>query len=69
LADTANGGDLVPAPVLARTIMRQVEHGDFELYMPYVAHDLATGRAGDLATSMAMMAAWYERGAPTGSSS
>jgi NAD(P)-dependent dehydrogenase (short-subunit alcohol dehydrogenase family) len=67
-ADTPNGGELVPAPVLARAMMRQVERGDFELYMPYVARDIVTSRAQDLAASMAMMAAWYERGAPTGPS-
>ena len=67
LADTPNGGDRVPAPVLARAIMRQVERGDLELYMPYVARDIAVSRAQNLADSMSMMAAWYQRGSPTGS--
>jgi short-subunit dehydrogenase len=67
LADTPSGGDRVPAPVLARAIMRQVERGDLELYMPYVARDIVLSRAENLADSMSMMAAWYQRGSPTGS--
>jgi NAD(P)-dependent dehydrogenase (short-subunit alcohol dehydrogenase family) len=65
LADTPNGGDLVPAPVLARAMLRQVERGELELHMPHVVRDSVVSRAHDLPASMAMMARWYQRGAPT----
>jgi NAD(P)-dependent dehydrogenase (short-subunit alcohol dehydrogenase family) len=65
LAETPNSGDLIPAPVLARAMMRQVEQGDLELHMPYSARDVVLARANDLPASMTMMARWYQRGAPT----
>jgi short-subunit dehydrogenase len=61
VADTPNSGQVIPAPVLARAIMRQVERDELELYMPFSAGDLARRRAQDLPASIAMMAAWYER--------
>ena len=65
LADTPNAGDLIPAPVMARAIMRQVERGDLELFMPYSAESVAAARKRDLLGSIDMMGAWYERGSPT----
>jgi len=61
VADTPNSGEVVPAPVLARAMMRQVEAGDFELFMPHSARDLARGRANDIVPFIEMMAGWYER--------
>jgi short-subunit dehydrogenase len=65
LADTPNAGDLIPSPVMARAIMRQVERGDLELYMPFSVEASVTARATDLDGSIAMMANWYQRGSPT----
>jgi short-subunit dehydrogenase len=66
VAETPNSGDVIPAPVLARAMMRQVERDELELYMPYAAADLARNRAANLVPMMEMMASWYERtgGAP-----
>jgi NAD(P)-dependent dehydrogenase (short-subunit alcohol dehydrogenase family) len=69
LADTPNSGDLIPAPVLARAMMRQVERDELELFMPYSARDVVQARQRDLAGSIEMMAAWYARGAQTAASS
>ena len=65
LADTPNSGDRIPAPVLARAMMRQVERDELELFMPYSARDVVQARQRDLPASIEMMAAWYARGAPT----
>jgi short-subunit dehydrogenase len=66
LAETPNAGDLIPAPVLARAMMRQVERGDLELYMPFSAREVATSRTQDLPASISMMANWYQRTATDG---
>jgi short-subunit dehydrogenase len=68
LADTPNSGDLIPAPVLARAMMRQVEQDELELFMPFSARDVVAARQRDLPASIAMMAAWYARGAQTAAS-
>jgi NAD(P)-dependent dehydrogenase (short-subunit alcohol dehydrogenase family) len=65
VADTPNSGEVIPAPVLARAMLRQVERDDFELFMPYSARDLARWRSQDLEAAIAMMAAWYERSGGT----
>jgi len=62
LAETPNSGELIPAPVLARAMMRQVERDELELFMPYSARDVVQARQRDLAASIDMMAAWYARG-------
>jgi NAD(P)-dependent dehydrogenase (short-subunit alcohol dehydrogenase family) len=64
LAETDNAGDLIPAPVMARAIMRQVERDELELFMPYSARDVVAARQRDLEGSIDMMAKWYQRGAP-----
>jgi NAD(P)-dependent dehydrogenase (short-subunit alcohol dehydrogenase family) len=64
-ADTPNGGDRIPAPVLARAMLRQVVRGDLELHMPHVVEESVVARAHDRPGSIAMMAAWYRRGSPT----
>jgi len=63
LADTPNSGELIPAPVLARAMMRQVERDELELFMPYSARDVVQARQRDLTASIEMMASWYARGA------
>jgi short-subunit dehydrogenase len=61
VADTPNSGEVIPAPVLARAMMRQVEQDELELYMPYSAGDLARDRAANLVPMIEMMAGWYAR--------
>jgi hypothetical protein len=61
LADTPNSGELIPAPVLARAMMRQVERDELELFMPYSARDVVAARQRDLPASIEMMASWYAR--------
>ena len=61
VAETPNSGEVIPAPVLARAMMRQVERDELELFMPFSAADVARNRAQDLPASIAMMAAWYAR--------
>lgn len=61
VADTPNSGELIPAPVLARAMMRQVENDDLELFMPYSAGDVSRHRAANLAASIEMMAGWYAK--------
>lgn len=61
VADTPNSGALIPAPVLARAMMRQVERDEFELFMPYSAGDVSRNRAQHLVASIEMMATWYAR--------
>jgi len=43
---------------------RQLEHGDLELYMPYVARDMVVHGARDTVASIKMMADWYRAGSP-----
>ena len=45
LADTPNAGMHIPAPVCARAVMRQLERGDFELYVPTPVKDIVVNRA------------------------
>jgi short-subunit dehydrogenase len=64
IAETSNGADLIPAPVCAREIMRQVERGDLELYVPRTMSGVVAERASDVARSVAFMARWFEAGSP-----
>lgn len=64
LADTPNAGMHIPAPVCARAVMRQLERGDFELYVPTPVKDIVVNRARDAEASVTMMAKWYQSGAP-----
>ena len=61
VAATPNSGELIPAPVLARAMMRQVERDEFELFMPYSAGDLAKHRAANLVPMIEMMSNWYTK--------
>jgi short-subunit dehydrogenase len=63
LADTAQGGLRVPSPVLARAMMRQVETGALELYMPHVVQRFVANRALDVAASIQSMSELYRSGA------
>jgi short-subunit dehydrogenase len=62
IADTSTGADRIPAPVLARAMRRQLETGDFELYMPYAMRAFATRRSRDIASSVEFMAGLYRSG-------
>lgn len=64
IAETSNGADLIPAPVCAREIMRQVERGDLELYVPRTMAKAVADRATNVARSVAFMARWFEAGSP-----
>ena len=62
IAETSTGADRIPAPVLARAMRRQLEAGDFELYMPHSLRAFYQHRARDIAASVEFMASLYEKG-------
>jgi short-subunit dehydrogenase len=64
LADTKNGAERIPAPVLARAMRRQLERGDLELYMPHVSRQSVIERAHDTRASIQFMADWFRAGSP-----
>ena len=51
----------LPSHVAARAILRQVERGDLELYLPQSAYALVEQRAADLGASIDLLARWYRR--------
>jgi short-subunit dehydrogenase len=63
IADTSEPVTRVPAPVLAREILRQVERGDLELYVPHLFKEQFAQRARNVAASVEFMADWYQAGA------
>lgn len=62
LAETGTGAERIPAPVLARAMRRQLENGDFELYMPSSMRAFSAHRARDIAASVEFMAGLYQSG-------
>ncbi len=62
LAERSDGTTPIPAPVVARAIRRQLERGDFELYVPRTMHGVVAGRARDVRASVEFMAGWYRGG-------
>ncbi len=62
LAERSDGTTPIPAPVVARAIRRQLERGDFELYVPRTMHGVVAGRARDVHASVESMAGWYRGG-------
>jgi hypothetical protein len=62
IAETSTGAERIPAPVLARAMRRQLETGDFELYMPFAMRAFAARRARDIASSVEFMAGLYRSG-------
>jgi len=62
IAETSTGADRIPAPVLARAMRRQLEAGDFELYMPHSMRAFSERRARDIAASVEFMAGLYHSG-------
>lgn len=62
LGRTSDGSVPIPAPVLARAMRRQLEQGDFELYMPETMRGVIAGRARDVPASIAFMAHWHRSG-------
>ena len=63
LADTEDGTLRVPAPVLARAMLAQLEAGALELYMPRVMAGIVTHRARDVPASVSFMGELYRAGA------
>ena len=63
LAETSTGADPIPAPVMARALRRQLERGDFELYVPRTMHGFVAGRGRDVPKAVAFMAGLYRDGA------
>ncbi len=62
MAETSEGPDRIPAAVLARAMRRQLESGDFELYMPHSMRVFSQDRARDVAASVEFMAGLYQSG-------
>ncbi len=62
LADSRNPSREIPAPVLARAMMRQVEQGAFELYMPSTQREQVAARAAAVESTVKFMADWYRDG-------
>jgi len=62
LAVSSNGSERIPAPVCARAIRRQLERGDFELYVPETMQRFVAGRARDVTAGVELMAGLYQRG-------
>jgi short-subunit dehydrogenase len=64
IALTSNGAELIPAPVCAREIMRQLERGELELYVPRTMQKAVADRAADVERSVGFMARWFAQGSP-----
>jgi short-subunit dehydrogenase len=62
LARTTYGETFIPAPVLARAMRRQLETGDFELYMPHTMLPVVTRRAADVGAAVEFMGGLYQTG-------
>jgi len=62
IAETSMGADRIPAPVLARAMRKQLETGDFELYMPHSMRAFSSHRARDIGASVEFMAGLYRSG-------
>jgi len=63
LAESSDGATPIPAPVMARALRRQLERGDFELYVPRTMQRFVAGRGRDVAKSVEFMAGLYRDGA------
>jgi NAD(P)-dependent dehydrogenase (short-subunit alcohol dehydrogenase family) len=62
LAVDSTGIDPIPAPVLARAVLRQVDSGNLELYFPQAMKKQVAHRARDVASSVEFMADLYHSG-------
>jgi len=60
LADTADGTIRIPASVMARAMMRQLETGTLELYMPHLMRGIVSRRARDVEASVRFMSELYQ---------
>ncbi len=63
LAVSSNGADPIPAPVMARALRRQLERGDFELYVPRTMQRFVAGRGRDVPKAVEFMAGLDRDGA------
>ena len=62
LAVSSDGATPIPAPVMARALRRQLEHGEFELSVPDTVRTFVAGRARDAASAIEFMAGLYRDG-------
>lgn len=62
LAESSTGAELIPAPVMARAVRRQLERDDPELYVPRTMAGFVAGRYRDVPESTAFMAGLYRDG-------
>lgn len=62
LAADTDGSTPIPAAVVAREMRRQLERGDFELYIPHTMKGLVAHRARDVAASVEFMAELHRAG-------
>ena len=62
LATSSTGATPIPAPVMARALRRQLERGDFELYVPRTMREFVAGRGRDVPGAVAFMAQLYRDG-------
>jgi short-subunit dehydrogenase len=62
LAEKSTGATPIPSPVMARAVRRQLERGEFELYVPRTMQRFVAGRARDVPTSIGFMAGLYRDG-------
>ncbi len=62
LARSSNGATPIPAPVAARAIRRQLERGEFELYIPETMRTFVARRGRDVAGGIEFMATLFREG-------
>jgi len=62
LAESSTGEAHIPAPVMARAVRRQLERGDFELYVPRTMQDFVARRSRNVTKATEFMASLYRDG-------
>ena len=62
LLGAPDGATLIPAPVAARAIRRQLEGGAFELYIPEAMRGFVASRSRDVAGGIEFMAGLFREG-------
>lgn len=62
LAESSDGATPIPAAVMARALRRQLERGDFELYVPRTMQRFVAGRGHDVPKAVEFMAGLYRDG-------
>jgi short-subunit dehydrogenase len=62
LAESSDGATPIPSPVMARALRRQLEGGDFELYVPRTMQAFVARRNRDVPKAIDFMAGLYRDG-------